>query len=530
MLRVNCSLDGIIRPVIPLRLKIVGFLSYREPAELDFTGFDLACISGPNGAGKSTLLDAMTWALFGQARRRDDALINLQSDAAEVAFEFRYEDAEYRILRSLRRGKPGNLELQVRPLADLTTSADAPATWKPLTERTQRETQARIEDILRLDYETFINASFFLQGKADLFAQQTPARRKEVLGSILGMEIWEGYKARTAVRRHRSESELTAVMARMGEVETELAEAPQRRARLAGLEAELSRLFAARTAQTSALNNLRQTRALVEQQRALLTGQASALEGLRRDVENLESRLKDREGAQRDTAELTANARQIEADYAAWRESVAESERWEGIARAFREHEHKRSPMLQEIAAEQARLEQAKAQLEARKTLVEEARRAVIALGQELAESRAALTLAEARMQERTALQAELGAAREDLAARTAENKNLKEKMDDLKRRIETLDASTGAMCPLCGQELTSEHRRSTVKRLQAEGRDLGDRHRANTAQIQTLRGSIDDMQTRLASQAGTDDERMRWSRDVAALTERQETDASRCR
>ena len=56
--------------MIPVHLQLSGFLSYQDPVDLDFTTFDLACISGSNGAGKSSLLDAMTWALFGQARRR----------------------------------------------------------------------------------------------------------------------------------------------------------------------------------------------------------------------------------------------------------------------------------------------------------------------------------------------------------------------------------------------------------------------------------------------------------------------------
>ena len=99
--------------MIPLRLRIAGFLSYRDPVELDFTGFDLACISGQNGAGKSSLLDAITWALFGQARRRDEALINLQSKAAEVTLTFQYEGSIYRIQRALPRGKTGILEFQV---------------------------------------------------------------------------------------------------------------------------------------------------------------------------------------------------------------------------------------------------------------------------------------------------------------------------------------------------------------------------------------------------------------------------------
>ena len=62
--------------MIPIRLTVSGFLSYQEPAEIDFTGIHVACISGQNGAGKSTMLDAMTWALFGEARRNDDSIIN----------------------------------------------------------------------------------------------------------------------------------------------------------------------------------------------------------------------------------------------------------------------------------------------------------------------------------------------------------------------------------------------------------------------------------------------------------------------
>ena len=35
----------------PRFLKIEGFLSYRQPVEIDFTDWDLACITGDNGAG-----------------------------------------------------------------------------------------------------------------------------------------------------------------------------------------------------------------------------------------------------------------------------------------------------------------------------------------------------------------------------------------------------------------------------------------------------------------------------------------------
>ena len=99
--------------MIPLHLTISGFLSYREAVELDLTGIDLACISGANGAGKSSLLDAITWVLFGEARKRDDSVINSGAKAAEVRLVFEYEGLYYRVLRSKPREKTMLLEFHI---------------------------------------------------------------------------------------------------------------------------------------------------------------------------------------------------------------------------------------------------------------------------------------------------------------------------------------------------------------------------------------------------------------------------------
>ena len=86
--------------MIPIKLRITGFTSYRKPVEIDFSGFELACISGPNGAGKSSLLDAITYALYGEARKKDAAIINTAANKAEVQLDFEYEIAQ-KITRSL---------------------------------------------------------------------------------------------------------------------------------------------------------------------------------------------------------------------------------------------------------------------------------------------------------------------------------------------------------------------------------------------------------------------------------------------
>lgn len=207
--------------MIPIKLRLSGFTSYREPVEIDFTGFDLACISGPNGAGKSSLLDAITFALYGRARVQSEAIINTTSERAEVSFDFEYEGQVYRVVRVNSRGKSSQVDFFIQNPA----SSDQAFPWKSLSEHTVRETDAKIKNTLRLDYESFVNASFFLQGKADSFATKKPADRKDILTSILGLDQWELYRkaANEKARQARNEVKIferdIAIM--QEEIETE---------------------------------------------------------------------------------------------------------------------------------------------------------------------------------------------------------------------------------------------------------------------------------------------------------------------
>jgi len=219
--------------MIPISLSLSGFLSYLDPVEIDFSAFELACIAGANGSGKSSILDGITWALFGKARQGGEAIINTQSDQADVIFIFSYEGNIYRIHRTNPRGKGSLLEFHLQT---------TPEEWKPLTERTMRATQERIEEILRLDYEIFVNASFFLQGKADQFTQQRASDRKRILANILGLEIWDTYRQRTIEHRKVVDLELQVLDGRLAEINSELSEERTRKSDLKKIEAELARL------------------------------------------------------------------------------------------------------------------------------------------------------------------------------------------------------------------------------------------------------------------------------------------------
>jgi exonuclease SbcC len=508
--------------VIPLHLKLSGFLSYHEPVEVDFSSFELACISGSNGAGKSSLLDAITWALFGQARKRDEAVVNLQSKVAEVAFTFAYENSIYRVLRSLPRGKGTTLEFQIAEGGNLKSSVvNQQLTWRPLTERTLRDTQARIEHILRLDYDTFVNVSFFLQGRADQFAQQPPTRRKEILGNILGLEAWDVYRERAAVRRKDVERELDLVDGRLAEIDAELAEEEPRKLHLSELESQLKGLSASRKLQETVLANVKQVRQALDRQRELVRKLDETLARSQSALGGLRARLAVKETERSTHAELVGRAAEVEAAYANLQKARLDLEKWEQVADRFREHDGRRQPLLREIEAEGARLQQEKTGLEVQRSAILEQLASTAAFEIELAVARQALGQAETDLVGRAELEKQAQAGREKLAELRAENGNLKTDMDELKGRIEKLGAAQGVLCPLCGQSLSPEHRQSTLEQLTSEGTQLGDRWRANKSAMEELTIQTTDYDAQIAKSASADSERLNASRDIAQLSER---------
>ena len=515
--------------MIPIHLRISGFLSYRDTVELDFGNFDLACISGHNGAGKSSLLDAVTWSLFGEARGKSSDVINLNQDvkAAEVALTFKHEGNTYRVQRTLPRNKSTVLEFQI---FDEKSSRPHPGplpkgerVWRPLTEKTTRDTQARIENTLRLDYETFVNASFFLQGKADQFTQQNATKRKEVLSAILGLEMWEEYRNRTAERRKAIEREVDEIEGRMAEINAELSEEGTRKARLAELETTLKGLTAARAAQESVLENVRRNAALLDEQRKLTSTLLAGLERSRTALAGLETRLASRESDRNSYLDLLNRAADIESAYKDWQKTRKELEEWEKTASQFREHEKDRAPLLEKIAVEKARLEEERRGLLAEEEEVGHQSSVISELEAGIEQAGKALKDAESKIAERLALETQRNETRERQAALKVENETLKLEMNQLKERIEALKSADGATCPLCGQELSEKHRKSTLKQLETEGKDKGDKYRANTEESKSLAAEVTNYQLQITNLSPAENERVKYASEVSQLTERME-------
>src|ERR687887_1349059 len=173
--------------VVPLTLRLRNFMSYgAEPVGVDFAGLHLACLAGGNGNGKSALLDAITWALWGRSRARsEDDLIQVGKLEAEVELEFALGAERYCVLRKRQLRASGKRRVATPTLELQIYDGDR---YRPLTGESVTQTQAALSSLLRMDYETFINSAFILQGRADEFTLKTPAERKKVLADLLGLE------------------------------------------------------------------------------------------------------------------------------------------------------------------------------------------------------------------------------------------------------------------------------------------------------------------------------------------------------
>lgn len=485
--------------MIPEKLTLSGFLSYQQEVEVDFTAFDLACISGPNGSGKSSLLDAITWALFGQARTRDDTIINLQvkSNTAEVTLVFTYEGNRYRVIRAKTEGQTTVLEFHIQ---------GQDGVWRALTERTMRATESLISEILRLDYETFVNASFFLQGKADQFTQQRPADRKRILSSILGLEIWETYRKEAFEQRRAIENEILALEGRLQEINAELAEEDQRQARVAEIETSMAAISTALEAETKLLEELRKKAALMEERRQRVKDLQDQADNTRQEIEALNQKLAERQLEKQAFDELMAQEKEIEAEYQAWQQSQQDLAVWNETAQRFNEQEKRRHEPRTEIETARTRLETELESLKKQAAEIEAQTKQLAELKDSLPPARQEAEQLAKALQERQDLEAKQQGVLRQQAEAKAENPLLKAEMDELKHRIEQLTGTDGAVCPLCGQPLSPEERQRLIEDLNVEGKDKGDRYRANQNLLQSINAQLEEVALALKEYNGTDE------------------------
>ncbi len=269
--------------MIPIELEILNFLAYRDPGPLSFEGIHIACLAGPNGAGKSSLLDAITWAVWGKARTNSpDELIHQGQAEMRVALTFDLGSVRFRVNRQRKAGKRGASLLELQAWDPETES------WRGISEKTIRATQKKIIDLLRLDYETFVNSAFLVQGRADEFTTKTPNQRKQVLANILGLSRWEVYERRAKEHIGETKAGIHRLDGRLEEIERELKQREAYESEMAAVEVEANKA-------AKRLEEAEKQWADLEQTRHEMIALQRQIDDLTRRITNIEREVADAE-------------------------------------------------------------------------------------------------------------------------------------------------------------------------------------------------------------------------------------------
>ena len=475
--------------MIPLKLELKNFMAYREAEPIDFAGLHTVVLTGDNGAGKSTLLDAITWALWGQARaKRDDELISQNTNEMRVAFVFSEGRDIYQVVRTRKAGKAtgkGKAPTSSGSLSLFIRDDNATGGWRQLDEPKTSETQAKIIRTLNLTYETFINSAFLKQGRADEFTIKAPGERKALLSEILNLDIWPTYEERVKGRITAIESEQSKRLDDLTKTIAEMELLPEHERALGEAQA--------------ALRSAVEANAQAETVMAELGRFRERARGLREQTQQAQARVRDIDA---NIARFNAGSSQhtqLLAQYQSALDQRAEIER--GYAeleqsRLMNDALNLKLSSMVELNGRKSKIEHVLAdakrvllsQREAAQRQLEHLRQA--ASDEALQKQLDGLTQQMAQLQQlqeqRETLNQDIRAASGQQGEARVQNQTLKTEMTELKSRINAL-SKTGAICPACGRELAEADRVRILEEWTSKGKQRGDVYRANEVLVKEL-------------------------------------------
>jgi exonuclease SbcC len=304
--------------MIPVRLALKNFMCYRDNVPpLSFEGIRIACLCGDNGNGKSAIFDAITWALWGKSRaRNDDDLIHSGQSEMEIELEFISGEQQYRVLRkhakkpSKARAGQTILELQIA----------GNGTFRPISGNSLLETQQKIIDILNLDYEMFKNSAFLRQGHADEFSIKRPGERKEILANILGLSHYDELESRAKEQSSKRRTEADILEIAITDFELQLANKAKYEDEIRKIQSEITQLEEQSKFKETAVSSLRSQKAALEIKKEQLSNTEVHLNETKKELERREAKTKEYQARIKEYELVLAERAAIEKSYSQFKD------------------------------------------------------------------------------------------------------------------------------------------------------------------------------------------------------------------
>jgi len=180
-----------------------NFKPFREEQIIDFSSLDFFVIRGPTGSGKSSILDAIMFALYGPKNvkgQKYEDLVHKGSRYMKVDFTFKVRGTTYRIEWQVsaegKKGFSGEPRFYVDGTRKLIST-------KALVKE--------IEKILGVNREQFQKIFYLPQGRYDQFLKGDARQRREILISLLDLDIYQKISERAKEERRDLEKQLANI-------------------------------------------------------------------------------------------------------------------------------------------------------------------------------------------------------------------------------------------------------------------------------------------------------------------------------
>lgn len=168
----------------PVEISVKNYRKYVEET-FNFEDINFCTINGQNGAGKSSLfMDAIVDCLYEEPREGEKTgwISNAEkARSGSIMFTFRIGEKMYRVTRTRTRSGKGTLNI----------SQFINEEWKDCSKERYNDTQQEILNIIGMDSLTFKSCALIMQDQYGLFLQAKPEERIEVLGTLLGLGIYQ---------------------------------------------------------------------------------------------------------------------------------------------------------------------------------------------------------------------------------------------------------------------------------------------------------------------------------------------------
>ena len=482
--------------MIPVRLELKNFMSYGDQVmPLDFSGMHLACLSGDNGNGKSALFDAITWALWGEARASADELIRLGADEMRVIFDFELGGDLYRVIRGRSKHTSGNVwEVYI---AEDPKSVE----FRPITGQGIRDTGRLIERILRMDYKTFINSAYIQQGRADEFTKQTVSDRKKILADILDLSRYDILEQKAKERRNEAEQKVQELGREIEQSEAELANEEAYNTQLADSKAEREALETRIVQAEGRLQELQARRAELEATAQRIEELERQASGWRSEVESLLAQKAEQERRVAASREILSDKERILKGHESLRAVRELASQLDGRLQELRTLEHEKAGLEQGILAERHKIELERESFSKELSELEGKIKSASRIEKDVEKLRSQVSALDKLESGRAKLQKEFSAQSDRWGELKAQYEALVKTMKpDLMEKL-ALISEPGAKCPLCQTELGEEKHGSLIadyerrisetderiKALKKEGSDAKSRRDAAQQEIARL-------------------------------------------